>query len=54
MLGVVAFGEAQLRYILSLVAKDTKLYNRINTAKTNFDDVEEKLIFFKTIESVQG
>ena len=53
-LGVVAFGEAQLRYILSLVAKDTKLYNRINTAKTNFDDVEEKLIFFKTIESVQG
>lgn len=53
-LGVVAFGEAQLKYILSLVSKDAKLYNRIQTAKTNFDDVEEKLIFFKTIESVQG
>ena len=27
---------------------------RIQSFKTNFDDVEEKLIFFKTIESVQG
>ncbi len=53
-LGVVAFGEAQLKYILSLVAKDSKLFNRIQTAKANFGDVEEKLIFFKTIESVQG
>lgn len=53
-LGVVAFGEAQLDCILSLVNKDTKLYKKIERAKLNFDDVDEKLIFFKTIESVQG
>ena len=30
------------------------MYAKINTALSKFDDVPEKLIFFKTIETVQG
>lgn len=52
--GVVAFGEKQLDLILSLVRADKELTNMMDTAKSNFDDLDEKLIFFKTIETVQG
>ncbi|MDE6201591.1 MAG: DUF4011 domain-containing protein [Clostridiales bacterium] len=52
--GVVTFGEAQLKYVLSLVRADKKLNDMIETAWRNFDDVPDKLVFFRTIESVQG
>lgn len=52
--GVVAFGEAQLKYIQSLVDKSYELTKKIRTATLNFDDLPEKLVFFRTIESVQG
>ncbi|MDE5592953.1 MAG: DNA2/NAM7 family helicase, partial [Clostridiales bacterium] len=52
--GVVTFGEAQLKYVLSLVRADKKLHDRIENAWRNFDDVPDKLVFFRTIESVQG
>ncbi len=52
--GVVTFGEAQLRYVLSLVHVDAELNGMIETAWRNFDDVPDKLVFFRTIESVQG
>ncbi|MDE7107948.1 MAG: hypothetical protein K2O39_06450, partial [Clostridiales bacterium] len=52
--GVVTFGEAQLKYVLSLVRADKKLHDMIETAWHNFDDVPDKLVFFRTIESVQG
>lgn len=52
--GVVTFGEAQLKYVLSLVRADKKLNDMIETAWHNFDDVPDKLVFFRTIESVQG
>ena len=52
--GVVTFGEAQLKYVLSLVRADKKLNDKIENAWRNFDDVPDKLVFFRTIESVQG
>lgn len=52
--GVVTFGEAQLKYVLSLVRADKKLHGMIENAWHNFDDVPDKLVFFRTIESVQG
>lgn len=52
--GVVTFGEAQLKHVLSLVRADKALSGKIDTALRNFDDVPDKLIFFRTIESVQG
>lgn len=52
--GVVTFGEAQQKYVSGLVRKNAELYTKIETAKRNFDDVSDKLIFFRTIESVQG
>ncbi len=53
-IGVVAFGQKQRDYIVSLVDKDTELSKKIKTALSNFNDLPEKLIFFKTIETVQG
>ena len=52
--GVVAFGESQLAKIESLVKSNTALKAKIGRALDNFDDLPEKLIFFKTIETVQG
>lgn len=52
--GVVAFGEKQTERIKGLVAADKELYEKMNRALDKFDDVPEKLIFFKTIETVQG
>ena len=52
--GVVAFGEAQLKYIVNLVERDDVLNNKIRTALSNYDDLPDKLVFFRTIESVQG
>ena len=52
--GVVAFGEAQLSKIEQLVKSDLQLKAMIGRALDNFDDLPEKLIFFKTIETVQG
>lgn len=52
--GVVAFGISQVNLITSLVEKDKDLSRRITEAKTNFNDVPEKLIFFKAIEQIQG
>ncbi len=52
--GVVAFGEAQCSLIESKVQADTALYKKIKDALEKFDDLPEKLIFFKTIETVQG
>lgn len=52
--GVVAFGEAQCSLIESKVQADTALYKKIQSALEHFDDLPEKLIFFKTIETVQG
>ena len=52
--GVVAFGESQLSKIESLVKSNLNLKAKIGRALDNFDDLPEKLIFFKTIETVQG
>lgn len=52
--GVVAFGEAQCSLIESKVQADGALYKKIQNALEKFDDLPEKLIFFKTIETVQG
>ncbi len=52
--GVVAFGEAQLAKITSLVQKNAALNAKIERAIEKFDDLPEKLVFFRTIESVQG
>lgn len=52
--GVVAFGEAQCSLIESKVQADGALYKKIQSALEKFDDLPEKLIFFKTIETVQG
>ncbi len=52
--GVVAFGKAQKDRIEALVARDKDLNAKIKKALSNFNDVPEKLIFFKTIETVQG
>ena len=52
--GVVAFGESQLAKIESLIKSNLTLKAKIGRALDNFDDLKEKLIFFKTIETVQG
>lgn len=52
--GVVAFGELQCSAIQSKVKADKDLNGKINKALENFKDLPEKLIFFKTIETVQG
>ncbi len=52
--GVVAFGKSQLDYILALKERDCELREKIRTALSNYDDVPEKKIFFKTIKTVQG
>ncbi len=55
-LGVVTFGVAQKQLILDLINKNYDLSRSINKAiqNRNSDDVPEKVIFFKTIEQVQG
>ncbi|MDE7380322.1 MAG: hypothetical protein K2N14_04640, partial [Clostridia bacterium] len=52
--GVIAFGEAQCSAIEARVRADKKLYGKIRDVLDHFDDLPEKLIFFKTIETVQG
>ena len=52
--GVVAFGESQLSKIESYVKANLTLKSKIGRALDNFDDLPEKLVFFKTIETVQG
>ena len=52
--GVVAFGLQQINAIQSLVRADKELTAKIEKAIASFPDLEEKLIFFKTIETVQG
>lgn len=52
--GVVAFGESQCQAIIDRVNADKDLSGKIKKALENFDDLPEKLIFFKTIETVQG
>lgn len=51
--GVVAFGEAQLNAILKRVESDDQLNTLINKA-CGAVDVDDKAVFFRTIESVQG
>lgn len=53
-LGIIAFGEKQIDKIKKMVLKDTDLSKKIDDALSAFDDAPEKLIFFKTIEKVQG
>lgn len=52
--GVVAFGEPQIKLIKSLAERDGWLGPRMRKALAAFDDVEERLMFFKTIRTVQG
>lgn len=52
--GVVAFGEEQAECIEKLVRSDGELCDKMCRARDNFEDVPEKLMFFKTIETVQG
>ncbi len=52
--GVVAFGESQLEHIKKYVKGDPELKGMIDKALSHFDDLPEKLIFFKTVETVQG
>ncbi len=52
--GVVAFGESQLELIKKYVNENTELKKKIDTAINSFDDIPEKLVFFKTVETVQG
>lgn len=54
-LGIVTFGENQLKYVKQLVAQDVELSSKISAALETFKDVvKEKLIFYKTIDTVQG
>jgi len=55
-IGIVSFGEKQRDKIVKLVENDDELNAKIREAIQNRDknDVEEKVIFFKTIEEVQG
>ena len=53
-IGVVAFGKEQKEFIEHMTFKDSELGQKIQEAIDNFDDLAEKLIFFKTIETVQG
>ncbi|MCH5153890.1 MAG: DUF4011 domain-containing protein [Clostridiales bacterium] len=52
--GVVTFGEAQLKHVQSIVRADKELNKKIEHALHTFDDVPDKLVFYRTIESVQG
>ncbi len=52
--GVVSFGTKQIECIEKIVNEDRVLSAKIERAKKNFKDVEEKLIFYKTILTVQG
>lgn len=52
--GVVAFGVEQLKAIQNTLKKDEALNKKMRVALSHHDDVPEKLIFFKTIETVQG
>lgn len=52
--GVVAFGVQQITAIVELVQEDKELCEKIEKAVSAFDDLPENLIFFKTIETVQG
>jgi len=54
--GIVTFGEKQRDRIRYLVEHDEELNSKIRLAIQNKDknDVDEKVIFFKTIEEVQG
>lgn len=52
--GIVAFGEEQVKEIKRQIAQDLYLGAKIDKAIANFNDLPEKLIFFKTIETVQG
>ncbi len=54
-LGIVAFGGDQIKRIIKLVEANKMLYDCIETAKNNFaDPIKDKLIFYRTIETVQG
>lgn len=52
--GVVSFGEPQNDYIKMLVAADSALSEKMRRALAASGDVPEKLMFFKTIRTVQG
>lgn len=52
--GIITFSLAQADYVKRLVAKDENLNSAISRALQNFDDLPEKLIFIKPIETVQG
>lgn len=52
--GIVAFGLQQIDKIIKLVGKNKALSEKIRTALNNYFDLPEKLIFYKTIETVQG
>ena len=54
--GVVTFGESQMKYIERLIASDKELKNAIETAQSNRseEDTPERVFFIKTIEKVQG
>ncbi len=55
-IGVITFGEKQKERILSIINKNKEISNKINLAIQNKTPgiVDEKVIFFKTIEEVQG
>lgn len=55
-LGVITFGEKQKEKILTIINKNKELSDKIKLAIQNKDPgiVDEKVIFFKTIEEVQG
>ena len=55
-LGVVAFGEKQIAEIKKLVEHDKNLQSRIDEARRNKGEnvTDDKVIFFRTIEKVQG
>lgn len=52
--GIITFSVAQKEYVTRLVERDPYLKEAISNALHNFDDLPEKLIFFKPIETVQG
>lgn len=55
-IGIITFGEKQRDKIVSLINKDKELSNKISLAIQNKKPgiVDEKVIFYKTIEEVQG
>ena len=53
-IGIVVFGQTQMKLVQSKIDADKELSSKLGKALANFKDVPEKLYFLTTVESVQG